>query len=205
MAAQEARQEQAAARQLAAALARRQEAAAARARRHQAAVRASRSNLADRAYDLQERLAAADRKRQVTCAAHKLRSSSRSIPCTSSSPLVLLLRSTVSYPCHTVGTLHTSVGSAVHKTGWPWYDSIATCRATVISGGCSRHQHRLRRTHCATAGGPGSARSPGTRPSRQPRPRHRSGGATAAHTDEGGPMSRLPVFAPKSKVAGQAK
>ena len=64
--AHEAKQEQAMARQQAAALARRQEAAAARTRRHQAAMRASQSDLADKAYDLQERLAAAERKRQVT-------------------------------------------------------------------------------------------------------------------------------------------
>ena len=64
-ASQAAKQEQAMARQQAAALARRQEAAAARTRRQQAALRASQSALADKAYDLQERLAAAERKRQV--------------------------------------------------------------------------------------------------------------------------------------------
>jgi len=65
VAGQAAKQEQASARQQAAALARRQEAATARTRRHEAALRASQSDLADRAYELQERLAAAERKRQV--------------------------------------------------------------------------------------------------------------------------------------------
>ena len=65
VASQATRQDEAMARQQAAALARRQEAAAARTRRQQAALRASQSDLADKAYDLQERLAAAERKRQV--------------------------------------------------------------------------------------------------------------------------------------------